>query len=169
VVLAIAPHRASGQPGPAESPSNIECVEHLEIPDYPPLALSAHIQGTQTVKVLVSNQATVQNIESSLQARPSTVEKDFRAGTEKALKNSRFSKTCGGKTITLVFHYELREDDNKSLFAFGPPNPFGYVPDRFTSSESGRQGQRDRPYYFERPAELPLRICTSLRTESGAG
>ncbi len=25
-----------------------------------------------------------------------------------ALKNSRFSKTCGGKTITLVFHYEFR-------------------------------------------------------------
>jgi hypothetical protein len=49
----------------------------------------------------------------------------FKEGAEKALKNSRFSKTCGGKTITLVFHYEIRVDpDGPSLFAFGPPNHF---------------------------------------------
>jgi len=125
LLLMIAPYRASGQPGPAESPSNIECLERLEIPDYPPLARQAHIQVMQTVKVLLSGHAAVQNIESSLQGKHPTVDKDFKEGAEKALKNSRFSKTCGGKTVALVFHYEIRDDPNRSsLFAFGPPNHF---------------------------------------------
>jgi hypothetical protein len=57
--------------------------------------------------------------------RLSALRVSFKEGAEKALKNSRFSKTCGGKTITLVFHYELLADDfNKSLFAFERPNHF---------------------------------------------
>ena len=125
LLLMIAPYRASGQPGPAESPSNIECLERLEIPDYPPLPRTARIQVIQTVKVLLSDQATVQNIESSIQGKAIGVEKDFKQGAEKALKNSLFSKTCGGKAILLVFHYEIRDDPNRSsLFAFGPPNHF---------------------------------------------
>ncbi len=123
--LMIAPYRALGQPGPVESPSNIECLERLEIPDYPPLARQAQIQAIQTVKVLLSDQATVQNVESSLQGKTVNLERFFKEGAERAVKNSRFSKTCGGKTITLVFHYEVRDDPNKSsLFAFGPPNHF---------------------------------------------
>jgi hypothetical protein len=125
LLLVIAPDRASGQPGPAESPSNIECVEHLEIPEYPPLPRTARIQTIQTVKVILSDQGTLQSIESNLQGKYPTVEKDFNEGAEKALKNSRFSKNCGGKTITLIFHCEIREDPNtSSLFAFGSPNHF---------------------------------------------
>jgi hypothetical protein len=125
LLLVVAPHRALSQPGPVESPSNIECLEHLEIPDYPPLARTANIQVTQTVKVLLSDQATAQNIQHSLQGNPIKFEMLFKEVAEEALKNSRFSKTCGGKTITLVFHYEIRDDSNKSsLFAFGPPNQF---------------------------------------------
>ena len=96
----------------------------MEIPDYPPLPRQVRIQGIQTVKVLLSEQATVQSLESSIQVRTAEVEKAFKESAEKTLKNSRFSKTCGGKTITLVFHYELREDEKKSLFAFEPPNHF---------------------------------------------
>jgi hypothetical protein len=122
LLLVVAPYRASGQPGPVESPSNIECLERLEIPDYPPLARTARLQATQTVKVLLSNQATLQSIELSLREKAVNLEKFFKEGAEKALKNSRFSKTCGGKTITLVFHYELSHGDTS--LAFEPPNHF---------------------------------------------
>ena len=122
LLLVVAPYRASGQPGPVESSSNIECLEHLEIPDYPPLARQARLQATQTAKVLLSKQATLQNIEFSLREKTINLERFFNSGAEKALKNSRFSKTCGGKTITLVFHYELSNDDGS--FAFEPPNHF---------------------------------------------
>ncbi len=121
LLLVIGPYRASGQPGPAESSSNIECLEHLEIPEYPPLARQARIQAIRTVKVLLSDQATIQNVEQSLQGKVMKFDALFKEGTEKALKNSRFSKTCGGKTITLVFQYELSDDRS---FAFEPPNHF---------------------------------------------
>jgi hypothetical protein len=125
LLVVIAPYRASGQPGPAETPSNIECLERLEIPDYPPLPRQARIQTIQTIKVLLSDQATVQSIEQSLQGKVVKLDQLFKEGAERALKNSRFSKTCGGKTIMLVFHYEIRDDPNRSsLFAFGPPNHF---------------------------------------------
>jgi hypothetical protein len=100
-------------------------LERLEIPDYPPLARLARIHVIQTVKVFLSDQATIQDVEQSLQGKVVKLDGFFREGAEKAVKNSSFSKTCGGKTITLVFHYEIRDDPNRSaLFAFGPPNHF---------------------------------------------
>jgi hypothetical protein len=124
LLLAVAAYRASGQPE-VKGPSNIECLERLEIPDYPPLARMAQIQVIQTLKVLLSDQVTVENVEQSLQGKAFNLDRSFQEGAEKALKNSRFSKTCGRKTVTLVFHYELRDDANTlSLFAFGPPNHF---------------------------------------------
>lgn len=125
LLLAIAPYHAAAQSGPAEGTSNIACLERLEMPDYPALPRQARIQITQTVTVLLSDQATIQSVEQSLQGKAFNLEKFFKEGAEKALKNSRFSKTCGGKTITLVFHYEIRDDPNRSsLFAFEPPNHF---------------------------------------------
>jgi hypothetical protein len=125
LLMMVALYRASGQPGPAENPSNIECLERLEIPEYPPLPRTARIQVIQTVRMILSDQAAVQDIESSLQGKAIGVEKDFKEGAEKALRSSRFLKACGGKTIVLVFHYEFRDDPNgSSLFAFGPPNHF---------------------------------------------
>ena len=46
--FAIAPHGASAQPAQQETPSNIECLERLEIPDYPPLPRTARIQAIQS-------------------------------------------------------------------------------------------------------------------------
>jgi hypothetical protein len=123
LLLLIVLYRALGQPGPVESPPNVECLEHLEIPDYPPLARAARIQAKQTIKVLLSNQATIQSVESNLQGKAvNLLEGLFKEGAEKALKNSHFSKTCGGKSITLVFDYEPSNDGG--LLAFEPPNHF---------------------------------------------
>jgi hypothetical protein len=94
------------------------------MPEYPPLPRSVRFQVVQTVKVLLSEQAAPQTVESSIEGRTPGMEQSFKDSAEKALKNSQFSKSCGGKTITLVFHYEFREDDKKSPFAFGPPNQF---------------------------------------------
>jgi hypothetical protein len=123
LLLMIAPYRASGQSGPVEVPSNIGCLEHLEIPEYPPLARVARLHAIQAVKVVLSSQATIQSIGFSLQGKAASLpEKSFKEGAEKALKNARFSKACGGKTITLVFDYELSNDER--TFAFEPPNHF---------------------------------------------
>ena len=85
LLLVIVPYPASGQTGPAESPSNIECLERLEMPDYPPLARLARIQGIQTVKVLLSEQATVQTVENSLQAGTAAAEKAYKGARREGL------------------------------------------------------------------------------------
>lgn len=123
LLVMIASNPASGQPNRVESPSSIECVEHLEIPDYPVLARSARTSGTLLVKVLLSDQATIQSIEIDLQEREAPGRLQFfKPSSERAIKSSRFSKTCGGKTVTLVFHYEASNDPVS--FAFEPPNHF---------------------------------------------
>jgi hypothetical protein len=120
----IAPYGVSGQAAPAEGPSNIECLERLEMPEYPQIPSQAGIEGVQTVRLLLSEQAIVQTIESTIQTKFPAFKDAFRESAEKALKNSHFSKSCGGKTITLFLHYELRHDKSESLFAFRPPNHF---------------------------------------------
>jgi hypothetical protein len=122
LLLVVLGYRASGQSAPAETPSNIECLDHLEIPVYPPGARSFRFWTTLSVKVLLSDQSTLQTIEIVPAEKAANLNKYFKNSAEKALQNSRFSKTCGGKTITLVFHYELSNDNGS--FAFDPPNHF---------------------------------------------
>lgn len=124
LLIAIVPYVASGQASPLESSSNINCLEKIEMPEYPELPRAAHIEGVQTVKVLLNDQASVQAIETSFQGNSGNTEEHFAQGAEKAVKNSRFLKACGGKTVTLVLHYEFRDAPQKSLFAFAPPNHF---------------------------------------------
>src|ERR1700685_2193051 len=93
LLLMIAPYRALGQTGTVEGPSNIECLEHLELPNYPPLARTGRFQATQTVKVLLSAKATIRSIELTLQGKAVGLETFFKEGAEKAVKNSRFSRT----------------------------------------------------------------------------
>jgi len=99
--VVIAPYCGLAQPGPAEGPSNIECLEHLEVPDYPPMARQARIQAVQVVKVLLSDRATVQSLEHVFQDK-AVMQKLFKESAEKGLKNSRFSENCSGRTVTLV-------------------------------------------------------------------
>jgi hypothetical protein len=122
LLLVVAPYRAPGQAGPVQSQSNIECLEHLEIPDYPPLARTGRIQATQTVKVLLSDQADPKIIEISLPEKSVNLERLFKEGAEKAIRNSRFLRECGGRTITIAFQYELSNGDRS--VAFEPPNHF---------------------------------------------
>ena len=99
LLLLIAPHRAYGQPRPAGSPSNIECLERLEVPDYPPLPRTASIQAVQTVKVHLSDQATVQNVESSLQGKVINLEKDFKDAAQKSSRTPDFRKPAAERPL----------------------------------------------------------------------
>jgi len=100
LLLTTAPYPASGQVGPADSQSNIACVERLEMPDYPALPLAARIQGVQTVTVSLSQEATVQIGESSFESRSTGVERYFKESAEKALRISGFSHRQGNLWVT---------------------------------------------------------------------
>jgi hypothetical protein len=101
------------------------CIERLEIPEYPPLPRQARIQGIQTVAVHLSEQASVQDVSSNFRATNGLAYTYFSASAEKAMRNSHFSDICRGKTITLIFHYEVDDvGGTVSSFAFGFPNHF---------------------------------------------
>ena len=70
------------------------------MPDYPALPLAARIQGVQTVTVSLSQEATVQTVESSFESRSTGVERYFKESAEKALRISRFSPRQGNLWVT---------------------------------------------------------------------
>src|SRR5467141_536430 len=68
--------------------SNIDCVERLEVPEYPQLPVMARIQGTQTVLVVLSDRASVLRIESEFRTEAGRTNTYFKAAAENAIKHS---------------------------------------------------------------------------------
>jgi len=122
LVLTVAPS-ASAQLGEKDSPSGIECLERLEVPNYPALPRQARIQGTLTVKVQLSDQSSVKSVESTFQGLSGRTNTLFEVDANRAMRESRFLKTCASRPVTLIFHYEFRETEGP-LFAFRYPNEF---------------------------------------------
>jgi len=57
----------------------------------------------------------------------------FDASLNAALKKSDFQKTCTGKIVRLVFHFEITgqlADNLKETVAYGYPNEFWIISER---------------------------------------
>jgi hypothetical protein len=122
--LVVLPIQVLAQPA-TDAGSNIQCVERLEIPEYPALPRQARIQGTQTVVVLLADGASIATVESKFRSISGRTNTYFTATAESAIRHSRFAQACAGKTVKVIFHYEFREGDAAdSMFAFGSPNHF---------------------------------------------
>jgi len=106
---------------------NMNCVKRLEMPAYPALAKSAQITGTVTASIALDAEAKAQKVETSFTGRSLAM---FDAGLNTALKKSDFQKDCAGKTVRIVFHFEIAgrpADDPKVTIAYGYPNEFWVV------------------------------------------
>jgi hypothetical protein len=53
----------------AQGSTNIDCVERLEIPRYPPLATAARIEASITASVALSSNGAVQDITVTAESR----------------------------------------------------------------------------------------------------
>jgi hypothetical protein len=108
----------------AEDRVNIECVTRLRLPRYPPIAQSAMVGLSMTVAVALSrdgspNAVTFENVSGS---RPDLV-KLFRPTVEPAMRESRFLAACGGKTVRLVFSFQIGDVASERVY-FLFPNRF---------------------------------------------
>lgn len=106
-----------------ETEPNSACIDQAQIPTYPRLALFASVQGTVTAKVQLSPEAFIHQITSS-------GHRLLVNGAESAIRAARFHSDCAGRTITLVFEFEIAgtppEQPKEKVF-FSYPNHFRIV------------------------------------------
>jgi hypothetical protein len=113
-----------------DTESNMACVERLQMPVYPKLAEAASIRGSITATVVISPTGSIQSTLSG--------HKLLSPAVEKALRASIFRKSCGGKSVTLLFNFVVGDGfDPEKLpqrISFGYPNEFWIsVPPRVIS------------------------------------
>lgn len=110
------------------SEPNASCVERLRMPAYPKLANAARISATATAIVTLAFDGSIQNAAVDFGTAPATAKRLFTPAVEQAIQASAFRKTCGGKSVRLVFNFVLGEElDPNNLpqtVSFGYPNQF---------------------------------------------
>ena len=109
----------------AEDRVNIECVTRLRLPVYPPIARSAMVSPSMTVAVSLSEDGAPRSVAfENVSGTPADLlERVFRPSVEGALKESRFDAACGGKTVRLVFSFQIDRDWPAGVY-FLFPNRF---------------------------------------------
>ncbi len=96
------------------------CIERLQLPEYPPIAVSARVRGDVTVRVRLGASREV-----SLEwAGDRSSQVWFRPPIERAIRESTFSPACEGRSIALVFEFRASRKD-------GVPDEFRAVAFRF--------------------------------------
>ena len=96
---------------PADGP-NIDCVERLEVPTYPPIAESARISAIVTTAIVLGPQGTLNSIAidgvmPASAGRPARPIPLFNTSVDRAIRSSKFSSACGGKTVRVIFNFRL--------------------------------------------------------------
>jgi hypothetical protein len=111
-------------------PSNAYCVERLDIPAYPLLAMQARITGTVTATVHLSARAAAQDVMAVSSPKIGRAKAILTEPVEAVIREARFRPACGGKIVTLIFRFELiGETENRpsQRLLFGYPNRFWIV------------------------------------------
>ena len=117
----------------ADDASNISCVARIQLPTYPPLAKQAGIQGEVKVSVLLSADSSVERI--SVDSVIPRGESILVGPIKDVLRTARFRPGCAGKTVGLVFLFEIVGKSAiypKQSLSFGQPNKFWITTEQTT-------------------------------------
>ena len=98
----------------APPPAGLECVDKLVAPDFPPAALRAHVDGSVWTWSHVTPQGTAEMITTQVVSAYGEGPKLLTPAAEQALKESKFKTSCAGKTVSVVFRYELHGEPTAS-------------------------------------------------------
>jgi Gram-negative bacterial TonB protein C-terminal len=103
--------RAQQQAAPAApADPGFECFEHAETAEFPQSALRAHIDGTVYIRVQVTAQGTAGKIDTQVASAWADGPKLLTAAAEKAVRASKFKAECAGKTVAVVYRYDLHDE-----------------------------------------------------------
>lgn len=115
---------------------NLTCIKRMELPSYPLLAKQARSSGTYSVTVVLDAAATIQHLSVRTDAKIPSSRTDAEipssvgilgTAAAKALRSAEFDRSCGGKTMTVLFTFEVSGTSMgqpRQAFAFGSPNRF---------------------------------------------
>jgi hypothetical protein len=112
----------------AESAANVSCFERIIVPDYPALARQARIAADVTVSVVIGRNSASHQITTQVEEPRGDIRRLFSERVEKAVRSSTFNNQCVGKTVELLFNFELGNDmpvdGSKQTITFSYPNRF---------------------------------------------
>ena len=113
----------------AQGSANVDCVERIEIPRYPPLATQAQIDDSITAFVDLSSDGAVHDIKVTAQSRYRQAKNLFGPPVEKVIRAAQFRSGCAEKPVKLVFHFNLKgqSEEPKLSMSFGYPNVFWII------------------------------------------
>jgi hypothetical protein len=101
--------RGAAAPLPPPDPG-FECFDHAEVPDFPQAALRSKVDGTVWMRIQLTAQGTVGKMENEVSSAWGTASKLLVPPVEKAIQASKFKSDCSGKTVAVVYRYELHGD-----------------------------------------------------------
>jgi hypothetical protein len=100
-----------GRGGPVEPPPppkpGFECFDRAEAPEFPRAALQQHVDGTVWVTLDVTAQGTPDKIRTRVTSAWAAGEKLLAPPVEKAVRDSKFKSSCAGKSVAVVYRYDL--------------------------------------------------------------
>jgi hypothetical protein len=89
---------------------DISCFQLLIVPNYPALARAARIAADVTVSVVIGHDSASHQITTQGEKPHGDIRRLFSEKVEKAVRSSTFNHQCVGKTIELIFSFELGND-----------------------------------------------------------
>lgn len=89
------------------SGEGLACFENLAAPEFPKAALQAHVDGTVWTTTQVSPQGTAGKIDTQVVSAWSQGAKLLTPPVEKAIRAAKIKAECAGKSVAVVFRYQL--------------------------------------------------------------
>jgi hypothetical protein len=95
------------QAQPPAATGDFSCFENLPTPEFPMAALEQHVDGSVWTWVQVTPQGTPGKIDTQVVSAWSEGSKLLVPPVEKAVREAKFKSDCAGKTVPVVFRYEV--------------------------------------------------------------
>ncbi len=112
----------------AGAPTGLDCVERLEVPQYPGIGQRAAFRADIEASIVLKPDGSIESTRLT-SAAPASVVKLFEPEIDRAIRSSRFSTYCRAQVVTVVFQFRLTANvgDDYRAVSFGVPNRFEIV------------------------------------------
>jgi hypothetical protein len=97
-------------PPPGPPPAGLECFDNLPTPEFPKAALQAKVDGTVWVNIEVGAQGAAGKVDTKVTSAYTAGSKLLTPPVEAAIHSAKLKADCAGKTVLVVFRYELHGD-----------------------------------------------------------